>query len=131
MKRMTFSLSAALLLLLLPSRGSGVDRDAKADLVPAGDSGVSGFVQLTQLPRGGTVVYLIGSGFEPGAVYTSFWHGGADCTGPAERLVTFAANAVGVAEARGRLDRDVADVGSVSVQLGAKGGELKACARVR
>ena len=41
-------------LLLLAGVAIGEERHVKADLVANGSSGVSGFVQLTQLPHGGT-----------------------------------------------------------------------------
>src|SRR2546428_9580161 len=50
----------------------GTEHHIKAVLVPEGSSGVTGFVQLTQLPHGGTNIHVIARGLKSGTVYASF-----------------------------------------------------------
>ena len=120
----------ALLTMSLAMIAVASEQHIKADLVPIGGSGVTGFVQLTQLPHGGANVHVIAMGLTPGTVYTSFYYESADCSAPADPLQTFTANAAGEGEADGKIDDDLDEVGSVSVRLGADYGTLEACATV-
>ncbi len=120
----------ALLPMTLAMSAVANEHHIKADLVPIGGSGVTGFVQLTQLPHGGTNVHVIARGLTPGTVYTSFYYESDDCSAPADPLETFTANAAGEAEAHGKIDEDLDEVGSVSVRLGPDYGTLEACATV-
>jgi len=123
--------SLALFLAILSSSSvSGAGRHVKADLVPAGGSGVTGFVQLTQLPHGGTNVHVVAKGLHPGTVYASFYYESRDCSEPADLLGTFTANEAGEGVVHGKIDDDLDEVGSVSVRLGPGYGELQACATV-
>ncbi|HEY2955247.1 MAG TPA: hypothetical protein VGK89_08370 [Candidatus Eisenbacteria bacterium] len=124
---------ASLALLLMTLAASAVANDEhhiKAPLVPADGSGVSGFVELTQLPHGGTNIQVVATGLTPGAVYTSFYYESSDCTAPADELQTFTADAAGVGLANGKIDDDLDEVGSVSVRAGSGYGPLQACATV-
>ena len=121
---------ALLLIILATGALANDEHHIKADLVPIGGSGVTGFVELTQLPHGGTNVQVIALGLTPGTVYTSFYYESNDCTAPADSLQTFTANAAGEGEADGKIDDDLDEVGSVSVRLGAGYGPLEACATV-
>ena len=121
---------ALLLTILATGAVANDEHHIKADLVPIGDSGVSGFVKLEQLPRGGADVHVIAMGLAPGTVYTSFYYESDDCSAPADPLETFTANAAGEGEAHGKIDDDLDEVGSVSVRLGPGYGPLVACATV-
>ena len=66
MKRTIALFGLAALLSVAPAV-LGADNHVKATLVPIGGSGVSGFVQLTQLPHGGTNIHVVVSGLQPGA----------------------------------------------------------------
>ena len=118
------------LLLVILGASAGAEHHVKADLVPNGDSGVSGFVQLTQMPHGGTNVHVIAKGLHPGTVYSSFYYESSNCTEPADPLGTFTANPGGVGQVHGKIDDDLDEVGSVSVRLGPGYGTLLACAKV-
>ncbi len=120
----------ALLPMSLALSAAANEHHIKADLVPIGGSGVTGFVQLTQLPHGGSNVHVIARGLAPGTVYTSFYYESDDCSAPADPLETFTANAAGEGEADGKIDEDLDEVGSVSVRLGPGYGTLEACATV-
>ena len=121
------------LLLVIPVAGVviGGEHHVKADLAPNGDSHVTGFVQLTQLPHGGANVHVIARGLEPGAVYASFYYESSNCTEPADLLGTFTANASGTGEVHGKIDDDLDEVGSVSVRVGPGYGALLACAKTK
>ncbi len=69
-------LGPAILALILTTGAAPADKHVKTDLVPNGGSGVTGFVQLTQLPKGGTVLVVQARGLEPGKVYASFYYVG-------------------------------------------------------
>jgi len=128
--RKTIAPLALLLSILATGAVANDEHHIKADLVPIGGSGVSGFVQLVQLPHGGTNIHVIARGLTSGTVYTSFYYESDDCSAPADPLETFTANAAGEGEANGKIDEDLDEVGSVSVRLGAGYGPLEACATV-
>lgn len=119
-----------LLLLAIASIAvAATDRHIKVPLESNGDSGVSGFVQLVQLPEGANLV-VHATGLKPGQVYTSFYYESADCSQPADELGSFTADSYGVGSIQGKIDDDLDEVGSVSVRLGQGYGELQACAKV-
>ena len=128
-------ISAALALSILLLGGAGTlahtsERHIKVDLESANGSGVTGFVQLTQLPKGGANLNVVAHGLEPGTVYTSFYYESADCTEPADELASFTADDQGEGHVNGKIDDDLDEVGSVSVRLGPDYGTLQACAKV-
>jgi len=130
MKRTWSSLAVAAAFLLTTNAALGDEHHVKATLVESGGSGVSGFVQLTQLPHGGTLIMVNAKGLTPGTEYASFYYDSGDCTEPADLLGTFTANAAGEGQVEGKIDDDLDEVGSVSVRLGPGYGTLLACATV-
>jgi hypothetical protein len=88
----------------------------KAPLVPVGGSGVNGFVQLEQLPHGGTNVHVVARGLTPGAIYTSFYYDGANCEIGPEEVGTFTANDSSVGTTHAKIDDDLDEVASVSIR---------------
>ena len=126
----TIPLLALLVMVLATSAVPGAEHHIKAQLEPIGGSGVSGFVQLTQLPHGGANVHVIARGLQQGTVYASFYYESSDCTAPADLLGTFTGNPSGTGEVHGKIDDDLDEVGSVSVRLGPGYGTLLACAKV-
>jgi len=130
MKRTWSSLAVAAAFLMSTNAAFGDELHIKAALVESGGSGVSGFVELTQLPHGGALIVVEAQGLTPGTVYASFYYESADCTEPADLLGTFTANAAGEGEVQGKIDDDLDEVGSVSVRLGPSYGTLLACATV-
>jgi len=131
----TFALLAAALLAVAATGGvagsaPGDEHHVKATLEPAPGSSVSGFVQLEQLPHGGTNITVVAKGLQPGTVYASFYYESSDCTEPADLLGTFTANSSGEGQVNGKIDDDLDEVGSVSVRLGPGYGTLLACAAV-
>jgi hypothetical protein len=126
----TIALLGTFLLLLGADVLIAEEHHVKADLVPNGDSGVSGFVQLTQLPHGGTNIHVVARGLQTGTTYASFYYESANCTEPADLLGTFTAEPSGTGTVDGKIDDDLDEVGSVSVRIGPGYGALLACATV-
>ena len=126
----TIASFGVLAMILFATAVPGAEHHVKADLVPASGSSVSGFVQLTQLPHGGTNVHVVARGLHPGTVYASFYYESDNCTEPADLLGTFTAEPSGEGHVSGKIDDDLDEVGSVSVRLGPGYGTLLACAKV-
>ena len=127
----TLALLAMLALVLATTTAAlGEEHQVTVKLVPIEGSGVSGFVQLTQLPHGGTNIQVIAKGLHAGTVYTSFYYESSDCSAAHDLFGTFTANASGGGEVHGKIDDDLDEVGSVSVRLGPDYGTLLACATV-
>jgi hypothetical protein len=127
--RMIATLAALCAALLLTAVPRAADHHIKATLVPNGGSGVSGFVELTQLPHGSHIV-VVAHGLQPGTSYASFYYEAADCTEPADLLGNFTGGDDGNGQVQGKIDDDLDEVGSVSVRLGPGYGTLLACAKV-
>jgi hypothetical protein len=100
----------------------------KAPLVPFDGSGVTGFIQITQLPHGGANLHVVAKGLDVNAVYASFYYESSDCTATADLLGVFTGNAAGLGVTHGKIDEDLDEVGSVSVRVGPGYGDLLACA---
>ncbi len=130
MKRFLTLAACAALLSFAQARAIGDEHHIKAPLETTGGSGVTGFVQLVQLPHGGTNIVVVATGLKPGQTYTSFYYGSDNCTEPADPLKTFVADDQGEATVQGKIDDDLDEVGSVSVRLGDGYGDLQACADV-
>src|SRR4029077_7113169 len=111
-------LGSVILALVLATSALPEDKHVKADLAPNGSSGVTGFVQITQLPKGGSVVVVQARGLEPGKVYASFYYESADCSAGHDLLGTFTAGDDGTGHVQGKIDDDIDEVGSVSVRVG-------------
>jgi hypothetical protein len=106
------------------------DHHVKATLEPIGGSGVSGFVQLTALPHGGTNIHVHATGLTPGVTYSSFYYESMDCTGEHDLLGTFTANLAGVGNTHGKADEDLDEIGSVSVRTPDYVTRIFACATI-
>ena len=128
--RTTIASLALLSLLLATSAPSSSERHVKATLVAIGGSGVTGFVQLTQLPHGGTNIHVVAEGLQPGTAYASFYYESSDCSAGHDLLGSFSGGDDGSGEVSGKIDDDLDEVGSVSVRLGPDYGTLLACATV-
>jgi hypothetical protein len=105
----------------------GKEKEVRARLESIGGSGVSGFVQLTQLPHGGSNLRVHATGLDEGTEYSSFYYESDDCSAPADLLESFTADNEN-AMVFGKIDEDLDEVGSVSIRLGPGYGTLLACA---
>jgi hypothetical protein len=131
MRNRTFLILASLSLVAVTTAPpKAAERHIRADLVSSSGSGshVSGFVDLTQLPHGGSMVHVVVHGLDPGTTYASFYYESSDCSAPADLLGTFTGGPNGTGEIHGKIDDDLDEVGSVSVRLGPDYGTLMACA---
>ena len=128
--RKTIGLLALLLAVAIASTAPGADRHVMVPLVSSDNSGVTGFVELTQLPHGGTNLVVVAQGLQEGTQYTSFYYESSDCTSDHDLFGTITAGPGGHGEFHGKIDDDVDEVGSVSVRLGPDYGTLLACATV-
>jgi hypothetical protein len=128
--RSVIAFTASALLLLGASSLSAEPHHVRADLVEVDGSGISGFVNLTQLPGGGSNLQVVVRGVRSGTAYASFYYESADCSAPADEFQEFQGATSGTAELHGKIDDDLDEVGSVSVRLGPGYGTLLACARI-
>ena len=118
------------LVILIASPVLAAEHHVKADLVSIGGSGVSGFVELTQLPHGGANLQVVATGLSSEPFYASFYYESSNCSAPADLLGVFTANSSGNGVVNGKIDDDLDEVGSVSIRLGPGYGTLLACATV-
>jgi hypothetical protein len=122
---------ALVMTALLASAVPSAETHAKVPLAPSSGSDVSGFVEITQLPHGGSnITVVVTKGLSPGQVYASFYYESSDCTEPADLLGTFVGRPNGGGQIQGKIDDDLDEVGSVSVRLGPGYGALQACAKI-
>ena len=126
----TLALLALLTIALATTSTAAEERHVRSTLVPIDGSGVTGFVQLTQLPHGGSNLVVVANGLHPGTLYASFYYESSDCTADHDLFGTFTADAAGNGEIHGKIDDDLDEVGSVSVRLGPDYGTLLACATI-
>ena len=118
--------------LAFVTQGSDADASDKVvvNFTSEASSGVSGQAMLNGLPQGGTVIHGKLSGLQPNVEYVSQAFTDAACgTGPATQIDRFTANANGAAVFNAKIDKNLSDIKSVSVQLGSD-QSLKACAPV-
>ena len=121
----------AVAMLLIASHGQAAnDRHVRVSLDSSGGSSVHGWVNLVQLPHGGTNTVVTVTGLEPGASYASFYYESSDCSAPADLLESFTASSNGTATIHGMIDDDLDEIGSVSIRVGPDYGTLLACADV-
>jgi hypothetical protein len=128
MKKSLIALVA--LAVMLTANSASNDHHVRADLVAPDGSHVRGFVQVTQLGKGGAEITVVAEGLDPGVQYSSFYYESADCTEPADLLGNFTDGDDGHGEVHGTIDDDLDEVGSVSVRLGPGYGTLEACAKI-
>jgi hypothetical protein len=127
---MTWLAVCAVFLLTSPVPTEAAQHHVKATLVAVGDSGVTGQVQLVQLPHGGTNIHVVARGLTPGSQYTSFYYDNTTCSSGPDAVGTFAANQAGVGQTNAKIDDDLDEVGSVSVRT-PDYQTIFACAAVR
>jgi hypothetical protein len=111
----------------------GSERHVTATLSPVNGSGISGRIQLTSMPHGGSLIAANITGLTPGTQYLSLYYDNHTC-----ELEPYSADDVisrYVGDSRGRavfakkVDDDLDEINSVSVRL-ASDFSLKACADV-
>ena len=109
------------------------ERHVNASLVAQGGSGVTGRVQLTALPAGGTLITVVATGLHPGTEYLSLYYDNGSCElepySPDDVVGRYTANAAGAASVTAKVTDDLDEIHSVSVRL-AGDFSLQACAAV-
>jgi len=111
----------------------GSERHVTAMLEPVDGSGISGRVQLTSMPHGGTLISANITGLRPGVGYLSLYYGNHTCElepySADDVISRYAGDAQGRAVFAKKLGDDLDEINSVSVRL-ASDFSLKACADV-
>ncbi|MGE5176899.1 MAG: hypothetical protein ACM3JJ_11045 [Hyphomicrobiales bacterium] len=117
--------------LALPAAAS--DHHVNATLSPVGGSGVSGRVELTALPGGGTRITVVAMGLTPGTEYLSLYYDNGTCEvepySADDVIGHYTAGPGGTATVTAKVDDDLDEIHSVSVRL-AQDFSLQACAGV-
>jgi hypothetical protein len=119
---------------LAHGRGSSSDH-VQARLHAVGDSGVSGLVELRQVPReDGTRITVVAFGLHADQQYVSLYYDNAVCElepYSADDVIggIYTANRAGVGTTQGQADDDLDEIHSVSVRQ-ASDFKLLACANV-
>jgi hypothetical protein len=130
-KRIVTVLVLALLVLSTTSAWAAEGQHVSAALAPVGGSGVTGMVQIEQLPGGGTNINVVAFGLQPGTEYLSLYYENHTCElepySEDDVIGTYAGNAAGMGSTHGQLDDDLDEVMSVSVRR-ASDFSLVACA---
>ena len=107
------------------------EHHVKASLVSVGDSGVTGAVQVVQLPHGGTNITVVARGLTPGEDYVSLYYENHTCElepySEDDVIGEYTANAAGVGVTHGKLEDDLDEINSISVRR-ASDFALLACA---
>jgi len=102
-------------------------------LQPVGGSGVTGNVELTALPQGGTQITVVASGLQPGTEYVSLYYDNGTCElepySADDVIGRYTAGPSGRATVTAKLDDDLDEIHSISVRLGSD-FSLLACAAV-
>jgi len=130
-----FLILAPVLSLVLLALGAAPanSRHVKATLVPVNGSGISGFVNLEGLSKGGTVITVHATGLTSGTEYLSLYYGNHTCA-----LEPYSADDVighyvggedGTANVNAKVKDDLDEINSVSVRT-AGDFALRSCADV-
>jgi len=108
-------------------------RHVNATLQPHGGSGVTGRVELTALPKGGTLITVVAKGLHAGTNYLSLYYDNGTCDvepySDDDVIARYTADAEGEATVTKKVDDDLDEIHSVSVRLDAD-FSLQACAAV-
>lgn len=119
--------------LVAAAAAGASERHVNTDLAAQGGSGVSGRVELTALPKGGTLITVTATGLHPGTEYLSLYYDNGSCElepySPDDVVGRYTANAAGTASVTAKVTDDLDEIHSVSVRL-AGDFSLQACAAV-
>jgi hypothetical protein len=133
MKRTPFLLLLLALSLFALGISSAVSAEhhVNAKLEPANGSGISGMVELTALPHGGTQISGQIMGLQPGTEYLSLYYENHTCElepySEDDVIAHYTADAAGRATFSTKAHDDLDEINSISVRLGSD-FSLKACA---
>ena len=123
----------AVLAVAAVSVADAADHHVTATLSPVNGSGISGTVELTALPHGGTQIVVRAEGLAPGTQYVSLYYDNGTCElepySQEDVIGEYTGNAAGRGVASGKADDDLDEINSVSVRLKSD-FSLQACAAV-
>src|SRR4051812_31850341 len=105
-------LATILMLAVLAASTVGVsaaeEHHVQAGLVAVGGSGITGRVNIEQLPGGGTNINVTASGLVPGGEYLSLYYENHTCAlepySEDDIIGTYTANGAGIGNTHGQLD---------------------------
>jgi len=116
-----------------PNESQREEHQVTAELVPVGDSGITGHVTVESLPHGGVNIDVVAFGLAPGEDYLSLYYDNHTCElepyDDDDVIGEYTANAAGVGKAQGKLEDDLDEVNSISVRL-ASDFSLLSCADI-
>jgi hypothetical protein len=132
LKHLAFSLALASVLMAGVAMAS-TEHHVNATLQPHGGSGVTGRVELTALPKGGTLITVVVHGLQAGTNYLSLYYDNGTCDvepySADDVIAHYTADAEGEATVTSKVDDDLDEIHSVSVRLDSD-FSLQACAAV-
>jgi len=128
MKRILAVLAAATFFVGANQVQAQNEHHKRVPLETMNGSGISGWVNIVQLPSGGSNIVVTIQGLKDGDSYASFYYESSDCSQPADEFQTFTGTSTGTITLHGKIDDDLDEVGSVSVRVGPGYGDLLACA---
>ena len=124
---------STILVLSMVGTVAAMDGHVKSRLMPVDGSGITGNVQVVQLPKGGTNIHVVAMGLVPGEEYVSLYYENHTCElepyAEDDVIGTYTANAAGVGTTHGKLEDDLDEVNSISVRR-ASDFMLLACADI-
>jgi hypothetical protein len=104
---------------------------ATAKLEPVGDSHVTGVVNITAMPGGGTMINIVARGLDSGTEYLSLYYENGTCQlepySEDDVIARYTPNPGGVATVNVKSEEDFDEIHSISVRV-ADGFALKSCA---
>jgi hypothetical protein len=133
MKKIMKEFLGGALFLLVANSAIAEEHHVQAPLVPVAESGITGMVQVEQLPAGGTNIHVVAQGLVLGTEYVSLYYENHVCElepyGEDDVIGTYTANEAGIGVTHARLEDDLDEVNSISVRL-ASDFTLLACADI-
>ena len=133
MKKILGFLVLTILVLSTVGTVAAMEGHVKSSLVPVEGSGITGIVQVVQLPKGGTNIHVVAFGLTPGNEYVSLYYENHTCElepyAEDDVIGTYTANAAGAGTTHCKLEDDLDEVNSISVRR-ASDFMLLACADI-
>jgi hypothetical protein len=133
MKKLSVLPVALAVLLATTIALAASDRKVSATFETLSASGVAGQADLQAMPKGGTIIHGSVRGLQPDVEYVSVFYTNGTCTpdagSVANVIARFKGNPSGNGQFTGKVDKDLSEIRSISIQQ-ATDQSLKACAAV-
>jgi hypothetical protein len=102
------------------SQSEGSQRHVKGNFVPVNDSGITGHVNVQQLPHGGVNISVVALGLTTGEEYLSLYYENHTCAlepyAENDVIGEYTGNAGGLGQTQNKLEDDLDEVNSISVR---------------